>query len=151
EPVIRGGMLDGRGVAYMQAGLAAMSDAALEFVAANPDHRGSIAFLITSDEEGRAREGTLKVMETLDARGERIEWCLIGEPSCTNELGDTIRVGRRGSLSGMIKVHGVAGHVAYPHLARNPIQSFAPVLAELYAIPLDRGNEFFPPSSFQVV
>lgn len=151
EPVIRDGILYGRGAADMKAGLAAMSDAALEFVAANPDHRGSIAFLITSDEEGRAREGTLKVMETLDARGERIDWCLIGEPSCTNELGDTIRVGRRGSLSGMIKVHGVAGHVAYPHLARNPIQSFAPVLAELYATPLDRGNEFFPPSSFQVV
>jgi succinyl-diaminopimelate desuccinylase len=151
EPVVRDGLLYGRGAADMKGSLAAMTDAAVEFVRANPRHAGSIAFLITSDEEGRAREGTLKVMETLAARGEKIDWCLIGEPSCSARLGDTIRVGRRGSLSGMITVKGVEGHVAYPQLARNPIQLFAPVIAELYATPLDAGNEFFPPSSFQVV
>lgn len=150
-PVIRDGLLHGRGAADMKAALAAMVDAATGWVAAHPDHAGSIAFLITSDEEGRAREGTLKVMEALHARGERIDWCVIGEPSCSQQLGDTIRVGRRGSLSGILTVHGRQGHVAYPQLADNPIERFAPVLAELYAQPLDQGNEYFPPSSFQVV
>lgn len=148
---IDGDTLYGRGAADMKASLAAMTDAATEFVAAHPRHRGSIAFLITSDEEGRARDGTLKVMEALTARGEKIDWCLIGEPSCTESLGDTLRIGRRGSLSGMLTVHGQQGHVAYPQLAVNPIQRFAPVLAELYERKLDDGNEYFPPSSFQVV
>jgi len=151
DPVVRDGLLYGRGAADMKGSLAAMADAAVEFAAAHPRHAGSIAFLITSDEEGRAREGTLKVMEALSARGEKLDWCVIGEPSCSERLGDTIRVGRRGSLSGMITVHGVEGHVAYPQLARNPIQLFAPVITDLYATPLDAGNEFFPPSSFQVV
>jgi succinyl-diaminopimelate desuccinylase len=151
SPEIRDGYLYGRGAADMKCSLAAMTDAAVEFVAANPRHGGSIAFLITSDEEGRARDGTLKAMEVLSARGEKIDWCVIGEPSCNERLGDTVRVGRRGSLSGMITVNGVEGHVAYPQLARNPIQLFAPVISELYATPLDHGNEFFPPSSFQVV
>jgi succinyl-diaminopimelate desuccinylase len=150
-PTVRDQILYGRGAADMKASLAAMTDAAIEFVADNPDHGGSIAFLITSDEEGRARDGTKKVMELLEERGEHIEWCVIGEPSCTDKLGDIIRVGRRGSLSGMLTVHGQQGHVAYPHLADNPIQRFAPVLAELYEHVLDEGNEFFPPSSFQVV
>jgi succinyl-diaminopimelate desuccinylase len=151
EPVIRDGMLLGRGAADMKSALAAMVDATTEFVAEKPDHKGSIAFLITSDEEGRAQEGTKKVIQTLSERNESIDWCVIGEPSSTSELGDVVKVGRRGSLSGMLTVHGVQGHVAYPHLADNPIERFAPVLAELYALKLDDGNEFFPPSSFQVV
>ena len=150
-PEIRSGVLFGRGAADMKAGLAAMVDATTEFVGAKPGHRGSIAFLITSDEEGKAQDGTKRVMQWLSERGERLDWCVIGEPSCEQRLGDTLRVGRRGSLSGILTVHGAAGHVAYPHLARNPIQAFAPVLTQLYAKPLDNGNEFFPPSSFQVV
>jgi len=150
-PDIRDGTLYGRGAADMKASLAAMVDATEEFVAGHPLHPGSIAFLITSDEEGRAREGTKKVIETLDARGEKIDWCLIGEPSCNEQLGDTIRIGRRGSLSGMLTVHGQQGHVAYPQLADNPIRRFAPVLADLYAQTLDGGNEYFPPTSFEVV
>jgi succinyl-diaminopimelate desuccinylase len=151
EPEVRDGILYGRGSADMKAALAAMLNAATGFVSERPDHRGSIAFLITSDEEGRAQDGTKRAMEVLHARGERLDWCVIGEPSCETRLGDTIRNGRRGSLSGILTVHGVAGHVAYPHLARNPIQAFAPVLNELYGTPLDQGNAWFPPSSFQVV
>ena len=151
EPDIRGEHVYGRGSADMKSGLAAMVVAVEEFLAKHPDHPGSIAFLITSDEEGRAREGTLKVMETLSARGERIDWCVIGEPSSHAELGDVVRIGRRGSLSGMLEVRGVQGHVAYPQLADNPIRRFAPVLAELHGIVWDEGNEFFPPTSFQVV
>jgi succinyl-diaminopimelate desuccinylase len=135
----------------MKASLAAMIDASTEFVDKHPDHKGSIAFLITSDEEGRARDGTKKVMERLGERGDTVDWCMIGEPSCNERLGDVIRIGRRGSLSGMLTVHGKQGHVAYPHLASNPIESFAPVLADLYARELDEGNEYFPASSFQVV
>jgi len=151
EPDIRGEHVYGRGSADMKSGLAAMVVAVEDFLAAHPDHPGSIAFLITSDEEGRARDGTLKVMETLTARGEGIDWCVIGEPSSHAELGDVVRIGRRGSLSGMLEVRGVQGHVAYPHLADNPIRRFAPVLAELHGIVWDEGNEFFPPTSFQVV
>ena len=151
KPEIRSGVLFGRGAADMKAGLAAMVDATTGFVGAKPGHRGSIAFLITSDEEGKAQDGTKRVIEYLRERGERLDWCVIGEPSCEQRLGDTIRIGRRGSLSGILTVHGVAGHVAYPHLARNPIEAFAPALTKLYAQPLDNGNEFFPPSSFQVV
>ena len=151
DPVVKNGMLYGRGAADMKSSLAAMTDAATGFVQANPRHPGSVAFLITSDEEGRARDGTLKVMERLAARNETNDWCVVGEPSCAERLGDTIRIGRRGSLSGIITVHGIEGHVAYPQLARNPIELFAPVITELYRTPLDAGNEFFPPSSFQVV
>lgn len=151
EPDIRGEHVYARGSADMKSGLAAMIVAVERFLADYPDHAGSIAFLITSDEEGRARDGTLKVMEALTGRGEKIDWCVIGEPSSHTELGDVVRIGRRGSLSGMLEVKGIQGHVAYPHLADNPIRRFAPVLAELHGIIWDEGNEFFPPTSFQVV
>lgn len=151
EPTFRDGMLYARGAADMKSGLAAMIVAVEEFLEAHPGHTGSIAFLITSDEEGRARDGTLKVMETLIDRDERIDWCVLGEPSSQSRLGDIVRIGRRGSLSGMLRVNGVQGHVAYPQLADNPIRRFAPVLAELHEITWDDGNEYFPPTSFQVV
>jgi succinyl-diaminopimelate desuccinylase len=151
EPNIRDGAIFARGAADMKGGLAAMIVALEEFVAEHSEHRGSLAVLITSDEEGRARDGTLKVVEALQARGEKIEWCVLGEPSSEQTLGDIVRVGRRGSLSGMLTVNGVQGHVAYPHLADNPIRKFAPVLAELHEVEWDQGNEFFPPTSFQVV
>ena len=147
----RDGLLYGRGAADMKASLAAMVLATEEFVTAFPDHSGSIAFLLTSDEEGPARDGTLKVVKTLTARGEAIDWCIIGEPSSLERLGDTLRIGRRGSLSGLLTVRGVQGHVAYPDLANNPIRRFAPVLQELHEIVWDEGNEHFPPTSFQVV
>ena len=151
EPTFRDGMIYARGAADMKSGLAAMVVAVEEFLAAHPDHPGSLAFLITSDEEGRARDGTLQVMNTLSGRGEHIDWCVLGEPSSQRELGDIVRIGRRGSLSGILTVKGVQGHVAYPQLADNPIRRFAPVLAELHGIHWDDGNEFFPPTSFQVV
>lgn len=151
EPTMRNGAMYGRGTADMKGGLAAMIDALESFVAQHADHRGSIAMLITSDEEGRARDGTLKVVEALQARGEHIDWCVLGEPSSEKSLGDIVRVGRRGSLSGMLTVKGVQGHVAYPQLADNPIRRFAPVLAQLHEVEWDNGNEFFPPTSFQVV
>ena len=151
EPTIDGELMYGRGTADMKSGLAAMIVALERFLDANADHKGSLAMLITSDEEGRARDGTLKVIEALQARGEQIDWCVLGEPSSQRELGDIVRIGRRGSLSGMLTVRGIQGHVAYPHLADNPIRRFAPVLAELHAITWDDGNEFFPPTSFQVV
>jgi succinyl-diaminopimelate desuccinylase len=151
EPDLRDGCVYGRGSADMKSGLAAMVVAVERFVQENPGHRGSIAFLITSDEEGRARDGTLKVIEALTKRDEHIDWCVIGEPSSYETLGDVVRIGRRGSLSGMLEVRGVQGHVAYPHLADNPIRSFAPVLAELHEIKWDDGNDYFPPTSFQVV
>ena len=151
EPEIRDGYLYARGAADMKCALAAMVVAAERFLGRNPRHRGSIAFLVTSDEEGPARDGTLKVVETLTQRGERIDWCVLGEPSSLDRLGDTLRIGRRGSLSGMLTVRGVQGHVAYPQLADNPIRRFAPVLAALHEAEWDSGNEHFPPTSFQVV
>jgi len=151
EPNVREGCVYGRGSADMKSGLAAMVVAVERFVQEHPGHRGSIALLITSDEEGRARDGTLKVIEALTERDEHIDWCVIGEPSSYETLGDVVRIGRRGSLSGMLEVRGVQGHVAYPHLADNPIRSFAPVLAELHEIKWDDGNDSFPPTSFQVV
>ncbi len=151
EPVFKDDMLFARGSADMKSGLAAMLVAVETYLAENPQPTGSIAFLITSDEEGRARDGTLKVMQELMRRDEHIDWCLLGEPSSQDVLGDVVRVGRRGSMSGMLTVKGVQGHVAYPQLADNPIRRFAPLLAELHSIEWDQGNEFFPPTSFQVV
>ena len=148
-PVIRDGMLHGRGAADMKGSLAAMVVAVEEFVTACPDHRGSIAFLITSDEEGPATEGTVKVVETLVERGEQVDWCIVGEPSSTELVGDVVKNGRRGSLNARLLVRGKQGHVAYPHLARNPIHLAAPALAELAAETWDQGNAFFPPTSFQ--
>ncbi|MFN2309034.1 MAG: succinyl-diaminopimelate desuccinylase [Gammaproteobacteria bacterium] len=150
QPEIRDGMLYGRGAADMKGSLAAMVTACERFLAAHPDHRGSIAFLITSDEEGIAVEGTVKVIETLEARGEKIDWCLVGEPSSAERAGDTVKNGRRGSLSGTLSVRGVQGHVAYPHLADNPVHRALPALAELAATAWDTGNDFFPPTTFQI-
>jgi succinyl-diaminopimelate desuccinylase len=151
EPVIRDGLLFGRGAADMKSGLASMTVAMERFVSEHPDHQGSLAILVTSDEEGRARDGTVRVMEILKQRGEHIDWCVLGEPSSQAVLGDTIRIGRRGSLSGILTVYGTQGHVAYPHLADNPIRRFAPLLARLHEIEWDRGNAHFPPTGFQVV
>jgi len=150
EPRIEDGMLTGRGAADMKGSLAAMVVACERFVAAHPDHRGSIAYLITSDEEGVAVDGTVRVVETLEARQEKIDWCLVGEPSSTAQVGDVIKNGRRGSLGGILTVHGRQGHVAYPHLADNPIHRALPALAELAAETWDHGNEFFPATSFQI-
>jgi succinyl-diaminopimelate desuccinylase len=151
EPAFRDEMLYARGAADMKSGLAAMLVAIETFLDEHPEHAGSLALLITSDEEGRARDGTLKVMEVLNEREEHIDWCVLGEPSSQSRLGDIVRIGRRGSLSGMLTVRGVQGHVAYPQLADNPIARFAPVLAELHEIKWDDGNDYFPPTSFQVV
>lgn len=150
EPVIRDGRLYGRGAADMKSALAAMTTALERFALRHPDHRGSMAMLLTSDEEGAATHGVVKVMEAFRRRGEKIDWCVIGEPSSFDRLGDVIRVGRRGSLCGVLKVYGVQGHVAYPEKAENPIHRFAPALGELVAEVWDQGNEFFPPTSFQV-
>ncbi len=149
-PSIRDGWLYGRGAADMKSGLAAMITACEAFVARHPRHRGSIAFLITSDEEGPSVDGTRRVVEALRARGERIDWCLVGEPSSEHVLGDTVKIGRRGSLSGRLTVHGVQGHIAYPHLADNPVHALAPALAELVTRVWDAGNAHFQPTSFQV-
>src|ERR1700677_1138510 len=150
EPTVRDGVLYGRGAADMKSGLAAMVTATEEFVSAHPRHRGSIAFLITSDEEGPSVDGTRRVMEVLGERKEAIDWCLVGEPSSEDVLGDTLKIGRRGSLSGRLTVHGVQGHIAYPQLADNPIHALAPALAELASRTWDRGNQHFQPTSFQM-
>jgi succinyl-diaminopimelate desuccinylase len=149
-PVIQNGILYGRGAADMKSGLAAMLTASEEFVRRHPSHRGSLAFLITSDEEGPSVDGTRRVVDVLRERGETIDWCLVGEPSSEAQLGDTIKIGRRGSLSGRLTVHGVQGHIAYPHLADNPVHALAPALAELASRTWDQGNEHFQPTSFQV-
>lgn len=151
EPTFSEGIIYGRGTADMKSGLASMIVAIEQFLKDNENHKGSLALLITSDEEGRARDGTLKVVQELTSRQEMIDWCVIGEPSSEKSLADLVRVGRRGSLSGMLTVNGTQGHVAYPQLADNPIRRFAPVLAELHDIEWDQGNEYFPPTSFQVV
>jgi succinyl-diaminopimelate desuccinylase len=144
------GMLHGRGAADMKGSIAAFISACERFVETNPQHGGSIAFLITSDEEGPATDGTVRVIETLEARGEKIDWCLVGEPTSTAKVGDVVKNGRRGSLNGRLLVKGVQGHVAYPHLAQNPVHQAAAALAELAAIEWDRGNASFPPTSFQI-
>ena len=149
-PAVRDGVLYGRGAADMKSGLAAMVTATEEFVAAHPAHSGSIAFLITSDEEGPSVDGTRRVAELLHSRGEHIDWCVVGEPSSEVSVGDTIKVGRRGSLSGRLTVHGVQGHIAYPQLAENPVHTLAPALAELVSRKWDEGTEHFGPTSFQV-
>ena len=150
EPRIIDGMLHGRGAADMKGSLASMVVACESFVAKHPDHSGRIAFLITSDEEGPSINGTVKVVEWLEANNTRITWCIVGEPSSTKLVGDVIKNGRRGSLGGILTVKGIQGHVAYPHLADNPIHKLAPALTELAAEHWDDGNEFFPATSFQV-
>jgi succinyl-diaminopimelate desuccinylase len=149
-PTHRDGQLYGRGTADMKTSLAAMVVAAEEFVAAHPDHAGSIAFLLTSDEEGPAVDGTVKVCDWLRNEGRRLDYCIVGEPTSVDSLGDMIKNGRRGTLSGKLRVIGVQGHIAYPHLANNPIHALAPALAELVATRWDDGNAYFPPTSWQV-
>jgi succinyl-diaminopimelate desuccinylase len=149
-PVIKDGWLYGRGAADMKSGLAAMLTACEEFVRRRPEHRGTIALLITSDEEGPSVDGTRRVVEVLRERKQPIDWCLVGEPSSESTLGDTIKIGRRGSLSGRLTVHGIQGHIAYPQFANNPVHAVAPALAELAARTWDRGNEHFQPTTFQV-
>jgi succinyl-diaminopimelate desuccinylase len=150
EPTIRNDVLFGRGAADMKSSLAGFVVASEEFVRAHPSHRGSIALLLTSDEEGPATDGTIAVIETLQARGEAMDFCIVGEPTSVDRLGDTIKNGRRGSLSGALAVHGVQGHVAYPHLAKNPVHAAGPAIAALAAETWDEGNEFFPPTTFQI-
>ncbi len=150
EPTVRDGILFGRGSADMKGSLAAMLVACEEFVAEHPDHPGRIGFLITSDEEGPAIDGTIRVLNYLQERGQSIDWCVIGEPSSTATLGDTIKNGRRGSLGGVLTVRGVQGHIAYPHLADNPIHRLLPALHALTTEIWDAGNEFFPPTSMQI-
>ncbi len=149
-PTLHNDKLYGRGAVDMKGGIASFVTAVENFVTANPDHKGSIALLITSDEEGCALNGTVKVIEEFEARGEKIDWCIVGEPSSEQQLGDIIRVGRRGSLCATLKIHGTQGHVAYPDKADNPIHSFAPALQALSAEVWDQGNEFFPATSLQV-
>lgn len=150
EPVVIDDYLHGRGAADMKGSLAAMVVATERFVTAHPNHQGSIAVLITSDEEGPFINGTTRVIDTLEERNEKITWALVGEPSSTLKLGDVVKNGRRGSLTGNLVVKGIQGHVAYPHLADNPVHKAAPALAELAAMQWDKGNEFFPPTSFQI-
>ncbi|CAM5392488.1 succinyl-diaminopimelate desuccinylase [Eoetvoesiella caeni] len=149
-PTVREGLLYGRGAADMKSSIAAFVIAAEEFVAEHPDHKGSIALLITSDEEGPSVNGTVKVCNALVERGDKLDYCIVGEPTSAARLGDTVKNGRRGSLSGRLTVKGKQGHVAYPHLARNPIHLLAPALAELTGIEWDQGNEYFPATTFQV-
>ncbi len=150
KPEIRDGLLFGRGAADMKGSIAAMTTAVERFISKNPNHKGSIAFLITSDEEGEARNGTKKVIETLEKRNQKIKWCLVGEPSSTEKIGDTIKNGRRGSFGCKLKITGIQGHVAYPHLAENPIHKAIPALQELLSAHWDNGNEYFPPTTFQI-
>lgn len=150
SPKIIDGQLHGRGAADMKGSLASMVVAVEEFVTANPNHKGHISFLITSDEEGPFVDGTTRVVDALVERQEKVDWCIVGEPSSTNQLGDIIKNGRRGSFSGNLTIHGKQGHVAYPHLAQNPIHFAAPIIAELSETHWDEGNDFFPPTSFQV-
>ncbi len=150
DPNIRDGYLYGRGAADMKSGIAAFTTACQRFLSNNPTITGSIALLITSDEEGCALNGTVKVVDKLMNRNEKIDWCLVGEPSSTNKLGDTIKIGRRGSLCGTLRITGTQGHVAYPHLAENPIHSFSKALVELTNEIWDQGNQYFPPTSFQI-
>ncbi|MDP3438251.1 MAG: succinyl-diaminopimelate desuccinylase [Azonexus sp.] len=149
-PEIRDGMLYGRGTADMKSSIAAMLTAVEAFVAAHPTHPGSIAFLLTSDEEGDAIDGTIAVVEALKARGESLDFCIIGEPTSVDTLGDMIKNGRRGSLSGKLTVKGIQCHIAYPHLGKNPIHLAAPAIAELTATEWDQGNEYFPPTTWQI-
>jgi succinyl-diaminopimelate desuccinylase len=149
-PTVRDGRLYGRGAADMKTSIAAFVVAVEELLESGADHAGRIAVLLTSDEEGPATDGTVKVVEQLDGRGERLDFCIVGEPTSVERLGDMVKNGRRGSLSGRLVVAGVQGHIAYPHLARNPIHLLAPALAELVATEWDRGNEYFPPTSWQV-
>lgn len=149
-PVQRDGRLYGRGAADMKTSLAAFVVAAEEFVATYPRHRGSIGLLITSDEEGPARYGTIKVVERLEARGERLDYCVVGEPTSGERFGDTVKNGRRGSLSGTLTVRGIQGHIAYPHLAKNPVHLLAPALTDLVRMAWDQGNEYFPPTTWQI-
>ncbi len=149
-PTIRDGRLYGRGAADMKSSLAAFITAIEAFVAQHANHQGSIALLITSDEEGIAIDGTVKVVETLKARGELLDYCIVGEPTCTEKLGDTIKNGRRGSLSGHLAIKGIQGHIAYPHLAKNPIHLAAPAIAELAQTEWDQGNEYFPPTTWHI-
>ena len=150
EPTIRDGLLHGRGAADMKGSVAAFVTASERFVAAHPDHRGSIGLLLTSDEEGPADDGTVRVVETLDRRGERIDYCLVGEPSSEARAGDIVKTGRRGSLNGRLVVRGVQGHVAYPHKASNPVHLAAPALLALVSEHWDDGNASFPPTTFQI-
>jgi succinyl-diaminopimelate desuccinylase len=149
-PAVRDGKLYGRGAADMKGSIAAMVVACEEFLAASPNPRIAIAFLLTSDEEGPAVDGTVKVCEALAARGEHLDWCIVGEPTAAARTGDTIKNGRRGTMSGKLTVKGIQGHVAYPHLAKNPIHLLAPALAELVTVEWDKGNRFFPPTTWQV-
>ncbi|MGQ9685402.1 MAG: succinyl-diaminopimelate desuccinylase [Thiobacillaceae bacterium] len=149
-PTLSDDYLYGRGAADMKGSIAAFLAAVEDFLAAHPHHPGTIAWLITSDEEGPAVDGTVKVVERLAARGERIDYCIVGEPTCAERFGDTMKNGRRGSLHGRLRVHGVQGHIAYPHLARNPIHLAAPAIAELAATEWDAGNEYFPPTTWQI-
>ena len=149
-PTISGNTLFGRGAADMKSSIAAMICACEKFIAQNPDHNGSIAFLITSDEEGDAIDGTVKIVELLQQRNENIDWCLVGEPTSTDTVGDVVKNGRRGSLSGTLKITGTQGHIAYPQLADNPIHRLAPALNDLVNEKWDNGNDFFPPTSFQI-
>ncbi|ATM86862.1 MULTISPECIES: succinyl-diaminopimelate desuccinylase [Yersinia] len=150
EPTIRDGMLYGRGAADMKGSLAAMVVAAERFVAAHPKHKGRLAFMITSDEEAKAINGTVKVVNALMARNERLDYCLVGEPSSTDKVGDVVKNGRRGSITANLRIHGIQGHVAYPHLADNPVHRAMPALNELVATQWDEGNEFFPATSMQI-
>jgi len=150
EPVIKDGLLYGRGAADMKGSLAAMITAIESFIAEHSDHKGSIALLITSDEEGPSINGTVKVIEALEQRGEKITYTLVGEPSSTTEVGDIIKNGRRGSINGVLHIHGTQGHVAYPHLANNPVHLAGPVITALANEHWDDGNDHFPPTSFQI-